>query len=183
MATPWTLNYAYLAYTLAAVFAVVNWVGEVVKQRLYDGVADCRIDESWLALAHWLAQYLRHFIVAGGLLTLAGLLLAAFSASGGAEAAASHRGYLLRLAAVVCAALCLSLVGHGDLARYHLDLLAAVFCAAALWLVFVGWLALAGGSGVTGPAFWWLGLVVLLLLVVRLVALVFFVSPDSPGQF
>jgi hypothetical protein len=36
---------------------------------------------------------------------------------------------------------------------------------------------------VAGPVLWWLGLVVILLLVLRLIALLFFVSPDSPHQF
>ncbi len=182
MTTPWTLTYAYLAYTLAALLAVVNWVGEVVKGQLYDRTADGRLNESWLELAHWLAQYLRFFIIAGWLLTLAGLLFAAVSAGQPAEAA-SHKSYLLRLAAVVFAALCLSYVGHGDLSRYHVDLVAAVFCAWALWVIFAGWTALAGAPVASGPAFWWLGLAVVALLILRLIALIFFVSPDSPGQF
>jgi hypothetical protein len=186
MTTPWTLTYAYLAYALAVALAVVHWIGEVVKKRLYDAVADCSIDGGWLEAAHWLAQYLRTFIVAGWLLTVAGLLFAFLSAGGPAETASqvgSHKGYLLRLAAIVFAALCLSYVGHGDLSRYHLHLVAALVCGWAVLETFAGWRLLARGAAVDGPGWWWVGLVVVALLIVRLVALIFFVSPDSPGQF
>lgn len=183
MPAHWTQTYAYLAYVMAVVLAVVNWLGELLKNQLYERSADGRLDEHWLEFAHWLAQYLRHFTFTGILLTLLGLLLAAFSAAESAEMAQSHRGFLLRLCAIVLATLCLSYVGHGDLSKYHIDIVAAAACVWALWVGIAGWRALAGGVVVAGPALWWLGLVVILLLVLRLIALLFFVSPDSPHQF
>lgn len=183
MPAHWTQTYAYLAYVAAVVLTVVNWFGEVLKNQLYERAADGRLDERWLEFAHWLAQYLRHFTFTGIFLTLLGFLLAAFSAGESAEVAQSHRGFLLRLSAIVLATLCLSYVGHGDLSKYHIDLVAAAACVWALWVGIAGWRALAGGVAVAGPVLWWLGLVVILLLVLRLIALLFFVSPDSPHQF
>ncbi|MEO3429548.1 hypothetical protein AAFN88_11855 [Pelagibius sp. CAU 1746] len=183
MSTPWTLIYAYLAYGLAVLLAVVSWLGGRLQGALYGRAGDGRLDEIWLELAHWLAQYLRFFTIAGGVLTLCGLILAALSSGEPAEVTASHRGYLLRFAAIAFAALCLGYVGQGDLSKYYLDLAAAVLCGWALWVIVAGARALAGGAAVAGPALWWLGLVVVLLLFVRLVVLLFFVSPDNPNQF
>ncbi|WP_340118741.1 hypothetical protein [Pelagibius sp. 7325] len=183
MTVPWTQTYAYLAYVVAVMLAVVNWLGEALADRLYARSADGQLDDRWLEFAHWLAQYLRYFTFTGVLLALVAMLLAAFSAGEPAAVIQSHRGYLLRLSAIVVAALCLSYVGHGDLSRYYIDLAAAVACVWALWVAVAGWRALAGGVAVAGPALWWLGLVLLLLIVVRLIALIFFVSPDSPHQF
>ncbi|GAB4365817.1 MAG: hypothetical protein Kow00114_23280 [Kiloniellaceae bacterium] len=179
MTVPWTLTYAYLASTLAVVLAVVTWLGDFLAGRLYAGGAEGR----WLEFAHWLAQYLRFFTITGVLLALAALLLAAVSGGEPAALVQAHRGYLLRLSALVLAALCLSAIGHGDLSRYHVDLIALAACAWALWVAAAGWRALAAGVAVGGPALWWIGLVVLALILVRLIALLFFVSPDSPGQF
>lgn len=183
MTAAWTQTYAYLGYTLAVVLAIVNWLGEALAERLYAASADGPPDARWLEFAHWLAQYLRYFTVTGALLALIAMLLAALSAGEPAAVVQAHRGYLLRLSAIVLAALCLSYLGHGDLSKYYLHLVAAAACVWALWAAAGGWRALAGGVAVTGPALWWLGLVILLLVVLRLIALIFFVSPDSPGQF
>jgi hypothetical protein len=183
MSTPWTLIYAYLAYGLSIVLAIVSWLGGKLQHALYERVGDGRIDESWLELAHWLAQYLRFFTIAGGLLTLIGLLLAAFSSGEPAEITASHKSFLLRFAVIAFAALCLSYVGQGDLGKYYVGLAAAVVCGWGLWVLIAGGRALAGGAVVAAPALWWLGLVIVLLLIARVIALVFFVSSDSPHQF
>lgn len=183
MTAPWTQTFAYFAYAVAIVFAIVNWVGEVAKDQLYSRAADGRLDERWLELAHWLAQYLRTFVFTGGLLALAGLLLAAVSSGEPADVVSSHRAYLLRLAAIAVAALCLSYVGHGDMSKLYIHYVAAIVCVWALWMAVAGWNALSNGMAVAGPALWWLGLVLVLLVILRLILLLFFISPDSPYQF
>ncbi len=183
MSTPWTLIYAYLAYGLSIVLAIVSWLGGTLQSALYRRVGDGRLGEDWLELAHWLAQYLRFFTIAGGLIALIGLLLAAISSGEPAEVAASHKSYLLRFVVIAFAALSLSYVGQGDLGKYYVDLAAAVVCGWGLWIIVAGGRALAGAAVVTAPALWWLGLVIVVLLVVRVIALVFFVSSDSPHQF
>ncbi len=183
MSTPWTLIYAYLAYGLSIVLAIVSWLGGNLQHALYKRVGDGRLDESWLELAHWLAQYLRFLTIAGGLLTLIGLLLAALSSGGPAEVTASHKSYLLRFAVIAFAALSLTYVGQGDLSKYYVDLVGATICVWGLWVLTAGGRALAGGAVVTAPALWWLGLIIVLLLIARVIVLVFFVSSDSPHQF
>lgn len=183
MSTPWTLIYAYLAYGLSIVLATVSWLGGNLQHALYQRVGDGRLDENWLELAPWLAQYLRFFTIAGGLLTLIGLLLAAFSSGEPAEVTASHKSYLLRFAVIAFAALCLAYVGQGDLGKYYVGLAAVAVCAWGLWVLIAGGRALAGGAVVAAPALWWLGLIIVLLLIARVIVLVFFVSSDSPHQF
>jgi hypothetical protein len=183
MSTPWTLTSAYLAYGLSIVLAVVSWLGGNLQHALYKRVGDGRLDEGWLELAHWLAQYLRFFTIAGGLLTLTGLLLAALSSGEPAEVTASHKSLLLRCAVIVFAALCLAYVGQGDLGKYYVGLAAVAISAWGLWVLIAGGRALAAGAVATAPALWWLGLLIVLLLIARVVVLFFFVSSDSPHQF
>ena len=183
MTAPWTQTFSYLAYAVAIALALVNWVGEVVKDQLYSRAADGQLDERWLELAHWLAQYLRTFVFTGGVLALVGLLLAAVPAGEPAEVVSSHRAYLLRLAALAVAALCLSYVGHGDLSKLYIHYVALIVCVWALWKTLAGWNALSIGVAVAGPALWWLGLVLVSLVILRLILLLFFISPDSPYQF
>lgn len=183
MTTFWVPTYAYLSYALAILLAIVAWLGALIQHQLYHRVGDGRLDESWLELAHWLAQNLRFFSIAGGLLTLVGLLLAVLTSGEPADVTSAHKSYLLRLAAITFAGLCLGYIGSGDLSRYHLDLLALVVCGWALWGAVAGWRALAGGVAVAAPALWWLGLVFVLLVIARFIVLFFFVSSDSPHQF
>ena len=117
------------------------------------------------------------------MLTLIGLLVAMLTSGEPAEVTGAHKSYLLRLAGITFAALCLGYIGSGDLSRYHLDLVALAVCGWAFWGAIAGWRALTGGVAAAAPALWWLGLLVVLLIVLRAVVLFFFVSPDSPHQF
>lgn len=187
MALCWTLTYAYIASALAVVLGIVTWGGQLLQQRLYGGIGDGAIDEGWLATAHWLAAELRYFTFAGAACALLALLLAVFASGEPAAVVQAHKSYVLRLAVVVLGFLFVAYLGSGSLDRVSFG---AAMTVAALpfglwsgWLVAAGWRALMAAEPVAGPQWWLLSLVALLLVVARFIALVFFVSSDSPYQF
>jgi hypothetical protein len=84
----------------------------------------------------------------------------------------SHKAYLLRCAPVVLGFIVLVSMPW-DLHAAGEEVGSIVFCAWSLWVLVTGWRALSSGIAVSGPAFWWVALVALLLGLALFIGLFF----------
>jgi uncharacterized membrane protein len=177
MTSSWTVVVSYFGYAAALALGLLCWLGDLASSQIYGRVGDQRLDESWLGSAHWLAENLAYVVMVSLACAAAAFVLAALPVGESAtelqsQAAQSHRSYLLRCLPVVLGFLVLVSMPW-DLHAEGQQVGAAVFGVWSLWVLVTGWRALSSGVAVSGPAFWWVALVALLLGLALFIGLFF----------
>jgi len=172
MVPAWTVTLSYLGYAAMLAIGTAVWLAALFDTVVYDRVEMGRLGQGWLDFSHMLMRGMKAAVWAAVACALVAFVLAALPAGESApvdpnvapDVTGAHKAYQLRCGAIALAFLVLRGLARVRMGAFDADVGAVVLFAWALWVVAAGWFAYAGGTPVTGPAFWWLALTADLLL-------------------
>ena len=164
MVPAWTVTLSYIGYAAMLLLGAAVWLTALFESVVYSRVQMARLDQRWLDFAYKAMSAMYVAIWAAIACAVAACVLAALPAPDSAPLAKAHKAYQLRHGAIAAILLLLLALSRHRMGALDAEVGAVVLFAWSLWVVAAGWLAYGGGTPVTGPALWWLALVVDVLL-------------------